>query len=570
MRRFLRGQIDYCLREIQYLKDLDLVDFGYSLTWSRQVEHGDFACNIAMLLAKKLRSSPIEIARKLTDELLSINVIEKIEVAGPGFINIYVRDDCFIKMLFDFNNKGVNYSLEQKVQDESLILEYVSANPTGPLHVGHGRGAALGSALANILTLAGYDVRQEYYVNDAGRQMRLLGLSCFVRILQQLNVDVVLPAGCYKGEYVAKIAALFVANGAIDINKFVEIDFNDCADDKAIDSLIEQVSCVWGEDNFLRLCDFAGKYVLDEIKADLEVFGVKPEWFSEQELLANSEVGVLLQKFAKDDLLYEKDGAVWFRSLLFGDDKDRVLQRANKQLTYFAADAAYHGVKCRRYKNLINIWGADHHGYVPRIKAVLQALGFGDRAFKCLLVQFVSLVEGKKKVSMSTRSGDFITLSQLVADVGVDVCRFFYLMRKSDQHIEFDLELARKNSQENPVYYIQYAYARICSILRQVDVENLVFSDVKMAHLGQHAKPLLVCLAQYNEVLLSCIDTHEVYLLAVYLQNLAGCLHRYYNLEVCLVEDVQVRDSRLLLLLSVKAVIEQGLSLLGVSCPEKM
>ena len=570
MRGLLKQEIDFCLRGLDYLKDLDLANLGYSLTWSKYAEHGDFACNIAMLLVKKLKSSPVEIAKKLQDVFLQIEMVDKIEIAGPGFINIYVKSDFFVDMLSSLYKKGPNYCLQKKSIGETVHLEYVSANPTGPLHVGHGRGAALGSALANVLSLCGYEVHQEYYVNDAGRQMRLLGLSCFVRILQQKDTSVVLPVGCYKGEYVKDIARLFVEDCVIDCSKFAKINFTDCESDNDLDSLVNDVVALWGESNFSNLCDFAGAQVLKSIKQDLQCFGVNQNWFSEKKLLKDGFVQNMLDRLWQKQLAYEEQGAVWFKSSLLGDDKDRVLQRANKNLTYFAADAAYHVMKFKNYKNIINIWGADHHGYVARVEAVIKALGFKGRSFKCLLVQFVSLVEGKNKISMSTRSGNFVTLRQLIDDVGVDVCRFFYLMRKSDQHIDFDLQLARKSSQENPVLYIQYANARICSILRQISQGDIAVERLEFKHLGSQGKQLLVCLAQYNEVLVDCADTKEVYLLAVYLQNLAACLHKYYNSEVCLVDDLDVRNSRLVLLFCVKLVLSQGLALLGVSCPEKM
>ena len=570
MKGLLKQEIDFCLKGVDYLKNLDLANFSYSLTWSKHSEHGDFACNVAMLFSKVLKLPPVEIATKLKDVFLQIDIVDRVEVAGPGFINIYVKDSCFVKMLSDLYKKGPNYCLQKKGFGETVHLEYVSANPTGPLHVGHGRGAALGSALANILSLCGYEVHQEYYVNDAGRQMSLLGLSCFVRILQQEDESIVFPVGCYKGEYVKDIAKLFVDDFVVDGSKFVKINFKNCENDGDLDSLITDVVELWGESNFSKLCDFAGAQVLKGIKDDLQCFGVSQKWFSEKDLLKDGFVERMLEDLWQNKLVYEEHGALWFKSSLLGDDKDRVLQRANKNLTYFATDAAYHGLKFKNYKNIINIWGADHHGYVARVEAVVKALGFTDSFFKCLLVQFVSLVEGKNKVSMSTRSGDFVTLRQLIDDVGVDVCRFFYLMRKSDQHIDFDLQLARKSSQENPVFYIQYAHARVCSILRQVCQEDLVVEELEFEYLGQLGKQLLACLAQYNEVLVSCVDTKEVYLLAVYLQSLAACLHKYYNSEVCLVDDLNVRNSRLILLFCVKLVLSQGLTLLGVSCPEKM
>lgn len=570
----LRSAIHDVLKSIPLLVDVTWSEVPYGVTWSKQTAHGHFACNVAMLLAKTLKKSPKQIAEILAPNFNQIDIITRVEIAGPGFINIYLSETVWLNVLASVHAKGKRYGHSTAGTGQRIHLEYVSANPTGPLHVGHGRGGALGSALANVLKTAGYLVDEYYYVNDAGRQMRLLGLSTLVRVLQISHPSLVLPKGCYQGDYIVEIAKDWHQQHAFDCAALVPlVQQTSVEDDAALDALISEVSALITPVKFDAVCQFAGEKILADIRDDLSALQVEMHWFSEKTLYAQGDVEALIQDLTTANAVYEKDHALWFRASDFGDEKDRVLKRANGQMTYFAADAAYHRLKIQSHHHVINIWGADHHGYVPRVRAVLQALGYNTANFQCLLLQFVSLIEAGERVSMSTRAGAFVTLRQLREDVGVDACRFFYLMRKPDQAIEFDLDLARSQSQDNPVYYVQYAFARICSIFKQYDLPvdaHLEINNISLAQLGQHALPLLMKLAQYPEVLAHCVRDRAVHPLTTYLYELASDFHRYYNVTPCLVACQTTCHARLALLRGVQLVIEQALALLGVQAPQSM
>ncbi len=552
---------------------------------TRDKSHGDFAANVAMLLAKPAQKNPREIASMIIDALPESEFIEKVEIAGPGFINFYVSNDSRQSVVRNVLEQGDVFGRSAKGAGKTVQVEFVSANPTGPLHVGHGRGAAYGATLANLLDAVGYTVHCEYYVNDAGRQMDILATSVWLRYLEKNNVAIVFPANAYKGDYIHNIVTeiyhehgdAYIAS-AEDVMSDLPLDEPDGGDkEQHIDALIEKAKKLLGDNRYRYVFELALNSILDDIRDDLAEFGVNyDEWFSERSLMDKGLVNQAIERLRERDRVYEEKGALWFRSTDFGDDKDRVVQRDNGQTTYFASDIAYHMDKFDRgYDLVIDVWGADHHGYVPRVKAALTALDHNADALDVLLVQFANLYRGGEKVQMSTRSGSFVTLRELRDEVGSDAARFFYVMRKCEQHLDFDLELAKSKSSENPVYYIQYAHARICSIFRQLEEKNLVYDQTmgleNLALLEEeHESDILQQLAKYPEVLDAAASQHEPHLIAHYLRELANTLHTYYNAHQFIVDDEKVRNARLVLIVATRQVIKNGLALLGVSSPAEM
>ena len=464
-------------------------------------------------------------------------------------------------------------------------VEFVSANPTGPLHVGHGRGAAYGSAVADLLEAVGFEVEREYYVNDAGRQMDILAASIWLRYLEECGEVFPFPANGYRGDYVRKIAAEIYKKAGNEYHKSAEVLFSGIPDDepdggdkeKHIDAVIEKTKSLLGSDRYDIVFQAGLNEILTDIKIDLEEFGVSyQKWFSERLLMEDGSVEQALQRLQAAGFLYQEQGATWFASSRLGDEKDRVVIRENGQTTYFASDIAYHMNKLDRgFDRIVNIWGADHHGYIPRVKAAIQALGADPSKLKVLLVQFAVLYRGDEKVQMSTRSGEFVTLRQLRNEVGKDACRFFYMMRKSEQHMDFDLKLATSKSNENPVYYVQYAYARICSVLRQLDEKNrqrdiLLGMDNLNLLVEEQESAILIALAKYPEILERAALQYEPHQLIHYLRELANLFHCYYNAHQFIVDDDKIRNARLNLICSVKQVLGNGLSLLKIDAPESM
>ena len=576
MKAILSEQLSKALESVDFGVPVDWKAVPYVVEWSKHAQHGHLTCNVALILARILAQSPRQIADTLQSVCESLSDIDRVEVAGPGFLNFFLSSKALVRSIDLILKAPERYGSCDIGRGQRVYLEYVSSNPTGPLHVGHGRSGAIGSTLARLLRTGGYTVEEAYYVNDAGRQMRVLGLSCLIRAFQHTGQACVLPSTCYQGEYLKVIAAQWVteksSKSVLQNSEILACFKESCPDsDQALDRLIEHVEALMGEARFQALYQYTSGMILDDIRDDLSEFGVKPVWFSEQSLYDEGAVETLLADLQTRGHVEMREGALWFKATAFGDEKDRVLKRANGQFTYFAADAAYHRLKLKQFDQMIDIWGSDHHGYVGRMMAVLDALGEDVNRLKCLLVQFVNLVQGSQRVSMSTRAGSFITLRQLREDVGTDVCRFFYLMRKFDQHMDFDLDLARTQSQDNPVYYVQYAHARICSIFDQSGDSNVLHGqNISLSQLGDQAESLLCLLAQYPEVIMSCVKLYEVHSLVFYLQDLASLLHRYYNTEQCLVEDDCVRTSRLALLASVRHILAKGLALLGVKAPERM
>ncbi len=556
---------------------------------ARDPAHGDFATNAAMVHAKGAGMKPRELAERLVEALPSDASIEGISIAGPGFINFRLADRAWQQVVAEVLDAGDGYGRSAHGAGERVQVEFVSANPTGPLHVGHGRGAAYGAVVADLLKAVGYSVHSEYYVNDAGRQMNILAVSVWLRYLELCDEKLRFPSNAYKGDYVWDIAArLHREHGeafhhpADEVFAGIPVDLDEAHPDgdkeAHIDGLIERTRELLGEEGYRIVFDIGLNLILDDIREDLELFGVHyDEWYSERRLVESGAVERAIAKLREAGHVYADDkGTQWFRSSAFGDEKDRVVVRGNGQPTYFASDIAYHMEKFERgFSRVIDVWGADHHGYVPRVKAAIEALGEDPQRLEVLLVQFAVLYRGGEKVQMSTRSGQFVTLRQLRKDVGKDAARFFYVMRKCEQHLDFDLDLATSKSNENPVYYVQYAHARVCSVLRQADEKGLAI-DIggRPDHLERLEEPrelaLLRDLARYPEVVLNAALHREPHLIPHYLRDLANDFHTYYNACQILVEDEDLRAARLALILAVRQVLRNGLALIGVSAPDRM
>ncbi|MDD2759318.1 MAG: arginine--tRNA ligase [Methylomonas sp.] len=556
-----------------------------NLERARDTQHGDFASNLAMMLAKAARTNPRQLAEKIVAAIPQDNLVSKIEIAGPGFINFFANPDSQFQIVKQIHDAGPEFGLSKIGAGKRVQVEFVSANPTGPLHVGHGRGAAYGSAVADLLEAAGFDVEREYYVNDAGRQMDILATSVWLRYLEECGEVLPFPSNGYRGEYVRDIAFNLHKKAGNDYRRPAELVLEDIPADepqggdkeKHIDALIERAKTLLGMEQYGSVFQVGLDEILADIKDDLQEFGVGYQhWFSERLLMDDGSIQQALQRLEVAGYLYKQDGAIWFASSRLGDEKDRVVIRDNGQSTYFASDIAYHMNKLDRgFDQIVNIWGADHHGYIPRVKAAMQALGADESKLKVLLVQFAVLYRGDEKVQMSTRSGEFVTLRQLRNEVGKDACRFFYVMRKSEQHMDFDLKLATSRTNENPVYYVQYAHARVCSVLRQLDEKGRARNlNLGMEHLNllteSHETELLGTLSKYPEVLERAAVQYEPHQLIHYLRELANQFHSYYNAHQFLVDDDRLCNARLNLICAVRHVLANALSLLKIHTPEAM
>ena len=475
------------------------------MEWTKDPSHGDYASNVAMILASQNKKNPREIAKILSERIDdSGQVLEKVEIAGPGFLNFFIREGCWSSLLKIVDSEGDRYGSAGFGKGRRIQVEFVSANPTGPLHIGHARGAVVGDVMANILAAVGYDVFREYYINDAGNQMNNLGKSVLLRYRELLGRTEEFPEGCYKGDYIRDLAAELLKR---DGERYLDMD---------------------EEEAIPLLTTYAGGAILEGIKEDLLAFGVVFDlYFSERELYREDGVGSLLRTLQEKDFIYSEGNALWFRTTAFGDEKDRVVVRQNGDPTYFAADIAYHRNKfLRGFETVIDIWGADHHGYIPRMSAAVQALGYEKDALKVILVQLVNLLRDGKPVAMSTRSGEFDTLRQVVDEVGKDAARYNFLMRRSDSHLDFDLELAKRQSNENPVYYVQYAYARICSIIRMAAERGFAPPLYDKAELGLLKLPeeidLIKAITRFPEVVEGAARTLEPHRLTFYLNDIAA------------------------------------------------
>ena len=555
----------------------------------RQATHGDFSCNLAMQLARSLKRNPRQLAQLLVSELPYSSLVESAEVAGAGFINFRLSAAAKLAVLRGAIEQGAAFGRATVGARRKLLVEFVSANPTGPLHVGHGRGAAYGDSLCKLLAYAGWEVTSEYYVNDAGRQMDILAVSTWLRYLELHGptTNLPFPPNAYQGQYVGDMARQLLASHA---DRFLhaassisgglpglpETTRTDAAAvqqrEAHLDALIARAKHLLGEE-WAYLHDFVLTEQLADCRNDLEQSGVHFDvWFSEQSLFSTGLVARCVDRLEKAGHLYLQDGARWFRSTAFGDEKDRVVQRDNGLYTYFASDIAYHLNKYERgFERIINVWGADHHGYIPRVKGAIQALGLDPGQLDVALVQFAVLYRSGAKAQMSTRAGEFVTLRTLRDDVGNDACRFFYVLRKSDQHLDFDLDLAKSQSNDNPVYYIQYAHARVCSVLALWGGEVRALAAADLTVLDSHYELTLASrIGEFPEVVEAAASELAPHLIAFYLKDLAAEFHSYYNAERILIDDPAKQNARLALVAAVRQVIRNGMTILGVSCPESM
>ena len=563
------------------LREIAPAEQGVSIEFARpkQASHGDYSCNLAMQLAKPLRQSPRDVAALLIKALPTSPHLEKIEIAGAGFINLFLKTSAKQQFPRHALESGSKFGHSDSGAGKKIQVEFVSANPTGPLHVGHGRGAAFGASLANVLAAAGFTVEREYYINDAGRQMDILALSTWLRYLELNGAVIVFPGNAYQGEYVRDMARLIhKAHGNRYLHQpdllFADLPpaEADGAGEAQLDSLIANAKKLLGQD-YAYIHNFVLTEQLGDCRNDLMEFGVVFDtWFSEQSLFDGGRVAHVVQLLEQKNYLYQQDGAMWFRSSDFGDEKDRVVQRENGEFTYFASDIAYHLNKFERgFERVIDVWGADHHGYIPRVKGALQALALDPAKLEIALVQFAVLYRDGKKASMSTRSGAFVTLRELRQEVGNDAARFFYVLRKSDQHLDFDLDLAKSQSNENPVYYVQYAHARVCSVLEQWGEDPAPLATADTSLLTSPAElALLQRLIDYPETVDAAAKELSPHLIAFYLRELAAEFHSYYNATRFLVPEVPLRLARLALIAAIRQVLVNGLTLLGVSAPGKM
>jgi arginyl-tRNA synthetase len=514
---------------------------------------GDYASNVAMVIASKVKTNPRKVAEIIVDHLDDRDgILEKVEVAGPGFINFFLREDVWVGLLEDVEKQGDRYGESSVGGGRRVQVEFVSANPTGPLHVGHARGAVIGDVIANTLRAVGYDVTKEYYINDVGNQMNTLGLSVYLRYRELLGEEVDFPPHYYQGRYIQDLAAQVIKTQG---NKFLN------ADEKDVLSFF---------------VPYAAGAIMDGIRDDLRSFGVVfDNYFSEQELYRNDGVARLIEELQEKGFVYREGNTLWFRTTDFGDEKDRVVVRENGEPTYFAADIAYHRNKYERgFEEIIDVWGADHHGYLPRMYAAIQALGREKDTLKVVLVQLVNLLRGGKPVAMSTRSGEFVTLREVVDEVGKDAARYNFLMRRSDSHLDFDLEIAKKQSNENPVYYVQYAHARICSILKTAhercySVPRYGEIEPRLLKLPEEIM-LIKYISRYPEVVEGSAQALEPHRFTFYLNELAAVFHSYYNKHRVVGEDATLSRARLFLVNAVGVVLRNALRILGVTAPEKM
>ena len=520
----------------------------------RHPSHGDFSTNFAMISASVQKMAPRKIAEALVASMVPSNAVEKVEIAGPGFVNFFLSKQAWYPVIDDVFSADDKFGVSTMGENRKIQVEFVSANPTGPLHVGHGRGAAIGDSVANILSFAGFDVKREYYINDSGRQIRTLGLSVWLRLKENAGEAIEFPDDCYKGDYIRDLARDVLENEG--------------------DTLLSQP-----QEKGVEICSrFAAGRILDGIKKDLEQFGVSfDHWFSEQSLYDNGKVQSIIKECQSKGLVFEEDGALWFKTEDFGDEKNRVVVRQNGLTTYFASDIAYHMDKFERgFERVIDVWGADHHGYIKRIEACLEACGKNKDQFEVILVQLVNLLRNGKPAQMSTRAGQFVTLKDIVDEVGKDAARFMFLSRSYDSGLDFDLELAKQKSSDNPVYYVQYVHARIAGILLKA-VEEKRVTDAEFT-CGKHLElltqdeeiNLIKLMAGFREQVEKCAATLHPNGIFTYLMGLAGAFHAYYNKHKVITENENLTLARLSLVLAVKKVIRNGLALLGVSAPERM
>ncbi|MBW1898744.1 MAG: arginine--tRNA ligase [Deltaproteobacteria bacterium] len=555
MKRKVKNLINNALKKAYKNGDLLSSDFPETEVEEPKIgSQGDLSTNIAMKMAKIQKMAPRKIAEAILSNVENPdNIVAKMEIAGPGFINFFINALAWHPFLKKIHDEDTGYGASNIGQGRRIQIEFVSANPTGPLHVGHGRGAAVGDAVANILAYCGYDVQREYYVNDSGRQIRTLGLSVFLRYRELFDQNIIFPDDCYQGEYIKDLAETIKAENG---RKLLEKD----------------------EEQAVEFCArFAASTILKGIETDLADFGISfDRWYNEQSLFDSGRVDTIIRELKDKGIIYEKDGANWFRTTDYGDEKDRVVVRENGLTTYFASDIAYHKEKFERgFTRVIDVWGADHHGYIPRIAASVQAAGYDKNQFNVILIQLVNLLRGGKPASMSTRSGEFVTLKNVVDEVGRDAARFIFLTRHYESPLDFDLELARKQTNENPVYYVQYVHARISSILKkgkkEKGITHVSWNEKALSGLTEPEEIQIIRqLIGYPETVRASAELMEPHRITYYLMNLASSFHSYYNKHKVLTDDPDLTEARLYLVLAVKKIIRNGLTLLGVSAPDKV
>ena len=562
----------------------DATNAAIELERTRDPAHGDFASSIALRLAKAARRNPRELAQMIVAALPASDLIAKAEVAGAGFINFHLAPTAYARELERIVVEGERYARSNFGAGKRVLVEFVSSNPTGPLHVGHGRHAAYGATLANLLSATGFAVHREYYVNDAGRQMDILAASVWLRYLELCGERFAFPSNGYRGEYILPIARKLLDAEQRRLHREAAEVFRDLPPDAPagdkdlyIDALIERARALLGAAELRGVLELALDEILGDIREDLAEFGVTfDEWFSERSLADSGAIDRALERLRASGHVYSKDGALWFKATDYGDEKDRVVERENGQRTYFASDIAYHLYKRERgFEQLIDVLGADHHGYVTRVRAGLSAMGEPGECLEVRLIQFVTLFRGAERVQMSTRSGEFVTLRTLRSEVGNDAARLFYVMRGNDQHLDFDLELAKSRSNDNPVYYIQYAHARVASVMKQLADRGLTYdAAVARRHLDrlseEQESALLKTMSRYPEVVQLAAVNRAPHALVHYLRDLANDFHTYYNAHQFIVEDPQLRNARLMLVQALQQVVRNGLGLLGVSAPDSM
>ena len=573
------------LKQIGEENGIDFSNKKVSIQENKEKSHGDYASNLAMVIAKDLSQTPREVAEKICSLLPSEEWIEKVNIAGPGFINFYLKKDTHNEILLLIEESGRDFGRNNSGNGERVLIEYVSSNPTGPLHVGHGRGAAFGSVLSELLRCEGYKVDEEYYVNDHGRQMNILTISIWLRYLHQNGQELKFSKKGYQGVYVEQLAKQLAEEKGTKYNlKENESDLLELLEAQETEEDLDRL-IGWGKsflkENFEEIREFSLREIMSSIKEDLKLFGVNHNlWFNESSMYSNKidlpDIDKSIKLLSESGFLYEKEEALWFKSTEFGDDKDRVVKRANSDNTYFASDISYHLDKYDRgYDRIINVWGADHHGYLPRVSAAMEALGKSRDKLEVVFIQFANLLRNGEKVSMSTRGGEFIPLIELIEEVSSEAARFFYINRKADQHLDFDLDLAKSQTKDNPLYYIQYAHARICGVFETLKKEGMKLNqelgldNLNLLNLDKEIE-IQKILLQYPEVISRAAKNSEPHLICYYLKDLSGLFHSYYNSERFLVDDEKLMNSRLFLLKGTKQVISNGLEILGIGAPESM
>ena len=579
MKDQLKKLLQKTIASEKILDSKSIKNLEIEISRSMKPEHGDFSSNIALKLSKGVGLSPFQLATSISNSINKPNWLKKTEVAQPGFINFFIGPEVKADVLISIIDKQSGFGSQDPGSKESILLEFVSSNPTGPLHVGHGRHAAFGDSLAKLLRKAGHLVETEYYINDAGRQIDILALSVLIEGVNLSGDKITPPKACYQGQYIKDVAKSidkkhFANINNLSLTKTAVKDFNE---DEEIDVLVSIAKNSIGEDIFERVTEIVCQSVLQTIKKDLGDFGVEYDhWFSEKNMIKKSKINKVVKHLAGTNSLLKKDGATWLKTTNYGDDKDRVIIREDGRSTYFASDISYHAdKKARGFDKLINILGSDHHGYIARLKAGLASMEYDPEDLEVILMQFVALYRGKKKIKMSTRSGNFVPMRDLYEEVGVDATRFFYTSRSNEQHLDFDLVLATQQNNQNPVYYIQYANARICSVIQEIEKKGFKNNpSLGKKYIGKlnnkHELELISLLQNYPDVINQAAEKRSVHQLSNYLKDLAQIFHSYYGAQKFVVADDETRNPMVLLLQCVSIVIVDGLKILGVSAPKKM